>query len=282
VAAVSKNYRKEAVDVTPSTADPLGARAHARAQAGAAVAYLPTVPATAAVDLPAGVEPGSVVWDERIGPGGYASRILPRGVRLRLTDIEGEACVGLVAHNARSTQERLNVADTGKLQWNAYVGPGKLLLSDMGRVLLSIVEDTCGVHDLLCGTTFAGRNYGERPNGRERFLLGLARHDLGSRDLPPNLNLFKGARVAPDGGLSWMNGSSPGAYVELRAEVDVIVTLVDVPHPLDDRGGYPVGPARVTAWRGPTTALDDPVRCASPESIRAFENTEELLRGVTA
>ena len=32
---------------------------------------------------------------------------------------------------------KLNVADTIKVQWNGYLGEGKLLLSDMGRVLMS-------------------------------------------------------------------------------------------------------------------------------------------------
>jgi urea carboxylase-associated protein 2 len=274
----TETEERSPVPATPSTADPRGAREHARAQGGTVVAFQPTVPATDAVDLPVGVAAEDVLWDERLGPGGYASRVLPRGARLQLVDPTGEACVGLVAHNARALQERLNVADTGKLQWNAYVGAGSMLLSDMGRVLLTIERDDCGVHDLLCGTTVTGDNLGDRPNGRDRFLLALARHDLGRRDLPPNLNLFKGAAVAEDGVLSWRNGSAPGATVVLRAELDVLVSLVNVPHPLDDRAGYPVGPVRITAWSGPPTEADDAVRVATPESTRAFENTEEWLR----
>ena len=65
-----------------------------------------------ATDLPDGVEPGRVVWDERLGAGGYAVRRLPRGSRLRITDLDGDACAGLMVHNARRPEERLNVADT--------------------------------------------------------------------------------------------------------------------------------------------------------------------------
>jgi hypothetical protein len=78
----------------PSTADPLGARAHARAQAGTVAATQPTIPASSAVDLPEGVDPALVLWDERIGGGGYAVRRLPRGSRLRITDLDGDACAG--------------------------------------------------------------------------------------------------------------------------------------------------------------------------------------------
>jgi uncharacterized protein YcgI (DUF1989 family) len=40
------------------------------------------------------------------------------------------------------------VADTIKVQWNGYLGKGKLLLSDMGRVLMSILQDTCATRTL--------------------------------------------------------------------------------------------------------------------------------------
>ena len=272
-----------------STADPLGARAHARAQSGTVAATQPTVPAAGAVDLPAGVAPADVLWDERLGAGGYAARRLPRGARLRLTDLDGDACAGLVVHNARRTEERLCVPDTVKLQWNAYLGPGKLLLSDQGRVLLTILADTCGVHDAFCGTSTAARNrarygsgdnYGPAPNGRDRFLLGLAKHGLGRRDLPANVNFFKGVRVGEDGSLRFVgDGSAPGAHVELRAELDVLVSVVNVPHVLDPRPAYRAGVLRCTAWSGAPAPPDDPWRTASPESRRAFENTEDELLG---
>jgi urea carboxylase-associated protein 2 len=272
-----------------STADPLGARAHARAQAGSVAATQPTIPASSAVDLPEGVDPASVLWDERIGGGGYAARRLPRGSRLRITDLDGDACAGLVVHNARRPEERLNIADTVKLQWNAYLGPGKLLLSDQGRVLLTILADTAGVNDTLCGTSTAARNrarygsgdnFGSAPNGRDRFVLALAKHGLGRRDLPQNVNLFKGVRVEEDGSLAFLGDrSAPGAFVELRAELDVLISVVNVPHVLDPRPDYTATPLRCTAWAGPPTASDDRWRTATPESVRAFQNTEDELLG---
>ena len=62
--------------------------------------------------------------------------MLPRGAVVRLTDLEGDACANLLVYNAAQPFERLNVADTVKVQWQAYLGAGSLLLSDMGRVLL--------------------------------------------------------------------------------------------------------------------------------------------------
>ena len=262
-----------------------GARAHARAQAGTAVDAKPTIPARDARDLPPGVGAGAVVWDETVGGGGYASRVLARGTRLRLTDLEGDACVNLLLYNADAPPERLNVADTLKVQWNAYLGPGSLLLSDMGRVLMSIADDTCGHHDALCGCSNersdarrygSGAGRGGFPSARDRFLVALSKHGLSRRDVPPCVNLFKGVRVGADGATRLVRPSSaPGQYVELRAEMNVLVVLADTPHVLDERPEYTVTPVRATAWRGPVTPEDDPIRTASPEALRAFQNVED-------
>src|SRR5687768_5669326 len=98
-----------------------------------------------------------VVWDDSADPRGYTSGVLKRGTRLRITDLKGDACVQMLAYNAEHPIERLNVADTTKVQWNGYLGaiPGKarLLLSDMGRVLLAILDDTAGRHDCFSGAS---------------------------------------------------------------------------------------------------------------------------------
>ena len=267
------------------TSTPLAAREHARSMAGTKAASMPTLPAREARDLPAGVGAGDVVWDETIGAGGYTSRVLGRGTRLRLTNVEGDACVSLLVYNADQPVERLNVADTVKVQWNAYLGRGALLLSDMGRVLMSIREDDSGGHDVFCGCSSErsnrakygdGANHGPHPNARDRFLLALAKHGLGKKDVMPNINLFKHVRIDDEGGMALAaDGSRPGEQVEFRAEMNVLVVLANTPHPLDDRPGYHATPVRILAWRGPPTAEDDAVRNATPEGLRAFLNAED-------
>ena len=271
-----------------STADPAGARAHARAMAGTRVESMPTVPATAAEDRPEGVAAEAMLWAETLAPGGYAAKRLNRGARLRLVDLHGDACVSMLVFNAERPVERLNVADTLKVQWNAYLDAGKLLLSDMGKVLLSLVEDTAGAHDAFCGASNAaanrrkygeGDNWGLHPNARDRFLLAAAKFGLGRKDVHPCVNWFKGVRISADGATRLELGPyAPGRQVTLRAEMDVIVVLANCPHVLDPRPDYVVTPARVLAWRGEPTRADDPIRNATPEGLRAFQNVEEDLR----
>jgi urea carboxylase-associated protein 2 len=270
------------------TATTRGARDHARAQERAAAAQVtakPTIPARLATDLPTGLTADRVVWDETLGAGDYAGRVLERGWRLRLENLGGDGCVNLLVMNADQPAERLNVADTVKVQWRAYLDRGALLLSDMGRVLMSITEDTCGNHDTFCGASTAKSNaakyghgaaWGSQPAARDRFLLALAKFGLGRRDIGPNVNLFKRVTVEADGGLTFVERSSaPGQHVELRAEMRVLVVLANTPHVLDPGPTYSAGPVRVLAYRGPVTPADDPIRTSTPERRRAFENTED-------
>lgn len=261
------------------TGDPYAAQAHARAMAGTRVAAMPTVPAAAA---DAG---GPVVWEETVAPGGYTAGRIARGTRLRLIDLDGDACASLLLFNPENAAERLNVADTIKVQWNGYLGAGKLLLSDMGRVMISLLADTAGTHDTFCGASTEasnarkygdGKNYGAHPNARDRFMLAVAKHGLGRKDVHPCINFFKGVKIAADGATIPETGPFPaGREVLLRAEMDLIAVLANCPHVIDPRPEWSVTPLRVTAWQGPVTPADDPVRGATPEGLRAFLNTED-------
>ncbi len=257
---------------TATTATTQGARDHARSMAGTVVEAMPTVP-----------PPDGALWDEVVAGGGYSAFAVPRGARIRLVDLQGDACAGLLLHRAGGeTHERLNVADTVKVQWQAYLGSGRLLLSDMGRVLASIVEDTSGRHDAFCGTSNRRTNearYGDGaadgpcPNGRDHFGVALAKLGLSRRDIAPNVNLFKGVRVGSDGSLTFDGDpTKPRAHVELRAELPLVVSIVNVPHPVDPRPDYTVTPLRITARPGRPGSGDD---ATTIEAERAYRNTEQ-------
>jgi urea carboxylase-associated protein 2 len=229
-----------------------------------------------------------MLWEETVGAGGYAIKELGRGARLRLVDLRGDACVSMLIFNAERPTERLNVADTMKVQWNAYLQPGRLLLSDMGRVLMSLLADDARTHDAFCGPSNEhantraygqGANSSQCPNARDRLLLGAAKVGLGRRDLHPCVNWFKGVRVAGDGATVLDGGPfPPGRSLVLRAEMNVIVVLANCPHVLDPRPQYTVTPVRISAWRAAVTPSDDSIRNSSPESLRAFLNVEEYFR----
>lgn len=270
------------------TATTAGARAHARAQEGTEVYAAPTVPASRSADLPVGVEPDAVVWADRVPGGGYAHRVLAPGTLVRLTDVAGDACASVLLHHADQPWERLNVADTVKVQWQVYAGTSYLLLSDQGRVLASVLEDTSGHHDTLFGTSTRARNerrygdgspHGPSPAGRELLVLAAAKNGLDRRDVAPAVSFFQGVRVDGEGRPTWLGSAGAGASVTLRTELPLVVLVANAAHPLDPRPDYTVTALEVLAWRDRATVPDDPLWGATPEGRRAFENTADHRKG---
>ena len=269
------------------TVTALGARDHARAQAGTQVRGMPTIPAATAVDLSPDVA-RAALWNEVVEPGEYAAHNLPRGTLLRLTDLEGDACAHMIVHNARQPAERLNLADTVKVQWQAYPTAGSRLLSDMGRTLLTIVADTSGRHDALCSAPNHrdhdakygdGAAHGPTPNARDRLVVAALKAGFERRDVGPSIAFFKGVTVTPAGALEFpLEPGVPGAAVTLRCELPVHVAIANVPHTLDDRAGYPCTALQITAWRA-EPATDGPLDAPTPEQARASLNNDDWLGG---
>ena len=254
---------------------------------GTVIETMPTVPAAGASDWPTDVAVDDRLVAETVGGGNYTTLAVARGTVLEFTDLEGDASVSLAIFNAAQTDERLNVADTVKIQWQAYLGAGSMLLSDRGRVLATIVEDTSERHDTFVGTSTRGvneRRYGDgsahggSPAGRELLVLGAAKHGLAPRDLPPTVSLFQGVRIADDGAVIFQGSAGAGARVRLRFELPAIVLIANVPHPSDPRDKYVSTPVRLRAWRGEAATLASPEAVATPEAGRAFANTIDYAR----
>ena len=154
------------------------------------------------------------------------SRVVRRGQALKLIDVEGGASVAALLYNAAQPLERYNMADTLKAQHTAFLTTGCALYSDMGRVLMSITEDSAGWHDTFTGhldRAGSEAKYGRGSyqalrndcyrNTRDNFLIELGKHGLGARDLVPNLNFFVKVTVSADGALGFQNERRAGRSV---------------------------------------------------------------------
>jgi len=214
---------------------------------------------------------GPVIHTETIPPTWYWGTRLRRGEALRIEQTGAHASVALVCWRADMPSERLNLPDTVKVQWTTALQKGRVLFSDSGRVLLSMIEDSSGAHDVLTG---GAATHATPRNTRDNLILAAARFGLARRDLPMALSLFAPVTVAGDGTLGWQADRARGDdYTDLRAEMDLLVALSTCPHPLAST----TAPIRVTRYTAPAPAPDDPCRTASAEAIRAFENTAKLL-----
>jgi urea carboxylase-associated protein 2 len=229
---------------------------------------------------------GPVLWEETVPGGAHWSGVMRRGTALRFTDVEGGTNVAALFWNFEEKNERYNMPDTLKAQHTAFLTRGHCGFSDMGRVLFSIVDDTAGWHDTVCGVMddalmqerFGTRRFQEHRNamqrsGKEGLLKEMGRWGLGKRDLHANVNLFSKVTADIDGNLVFVAGKPAGAFVDLRFDMDVLVTLTTCPHPLDPASVFEPKPVKLSAWRAGIAPADDYCRNFRGENQRAFENT---------
>lgn len=261
----------------------------------AALAAASNPPAARPVDAPAlwqrfapELPAERVVFSEIVPGGGHWSWRLSRGMALRFVALEPGANCSVVLYAAHDRLERYNMPDSLKAQHTARYQRGHVLMSDMGRAMASITEDSLGWHDplgALLDTPRMRRHHGEQRfeaarnamhrSGRDGLLIEIGKHGLGARDLIAPVNLFSKVSVDEAGRFQFHPAHCPaGAMVELRLDMDVIVAFSTAPHPLDARPQYAPAKVGIAAWRKGPAPADDVCRHFRPECARAHHNSD--------
>lgn len=208
---------------------------------------------------------------ESIPPGCYVALRLRRFDIIRITNPAGTPGAALFMWNADEPSERFNAGDTTKLQWTTQLTTGRVLFSDMGKVLAAIIADTGAGHDSIIGPntplqTGAGRN------GRDNLRLAAAKFGLTRRDLGPAISLFSKIVADEAGRLNYAGPPPAGAGVELRAEQNLLVALSNTPHALSPVTSA-TGPIEIAIAHAPPDAADL-CRHFTQEAIRGYINTD--------
>ena len=227
------------------------------------------------------IMPDAVIGAEDVPAGWYATIRLRRGEVLRIVDTTGRSSIAMIGWRQEDTSERINCADTVKVQWSTALAKGRVFLSDMGRVFMSLVEDSSGAHDVLVGGTPASTlaAYGAASrNTHENFLAAAAKLGLGLRDIPPCVTFFAPVSLDTEGHFRWdASRKRPGDFVDLRAEMNVVVVLSNCAHPLDRARPAASGPVTLIRHRASAATPEDVCRTLSPEMVRAFAFTDRLF-----
>ncbi len=190
--------------------------------------------------------------------------VVRKGQTFRILDLEGNQAVDTLFYNADDPEERYSAVDTIQRQGALYLTAGSVLYSSEGRPMLTIVADTCGRHDTLGGACATESNtvryaLDKRPMHacRDSFMHAMAHCDcathrhMSKRDITANINFFMNVPVTPEGGLTFADGiSGAGKYVELRAEMDVVVLISNCPQLNNPCNAYNPTPVRLLVWDG--------------------------------
>jgi urea carboxylase-associated protein 2 len=229
-----------------------------------------------------------VMWSEVVPGGAHWSYVMPRGSRLRMVALEAGANLSMVLYHAKEKLERYNMPDSLKAQHTAHYTKGHVLMSDMGRALASITQDTVGWHDPLGALLDAERlhaQYGDRSfhthrnamyrSGKDGLLIEIGKYGLSRRDLIAPVNFFSKVAVDEEGRFQFAVDHTPvGGMVELRFDMDTLIALSTAPHPLDPSTAYAPKKVGLAAWKSGPASADDFNRAFRPECARALHNAD--------
>ena len=148
-----------------------------------------------------------VLRDETIAPAGHFAAEIRKGQVLRIIDVEGQQVADLVTVNTRNLAEKLSVMNTINLNKQVFPRVGYVLYSDEASAMMTIIADTCGVHDMLAGACSRytnERRYGvkDTKNCRDNLAAALEPWGIGWKDVPFNMNVFMNCPIGNDGNWS--------------------------------------------------------------------------------
>ena len=200
---------------------------------------------------------GNVVHDEVVPARAGWSRVIVKSQILRMVDLEGDQAVDFLCYNANDHEDRYAAADTMKINATGiFIGKDTVLYSVNCNPLFTVIEDTCGRHDTIGGCCSDGINRfrydaAGQPNCRQNFIDQLEKYGMGPRDIPANLNFFMYVPVGEDGSMDMGPGiSTPGSYIDLRAEMDVLAVISNCPQINNPVNAYNPTPIRVIISTG--------------------------------
>lgn len=201
----------------------------------------------------------SASYRKVVPAGDYWMHVVKKDETFRILDLEGNQAADTLFFNADDPHERYSACDTVREQGNVFITAGTVLMSDLCRPMLTVTADTVGRHDTLggaCATESNTVRYALEKFSmhacRDSFLLAVAENEhygLDKRDIAHNINFFMNVPVTAEGGLTFADGlSAPGKYVEMHAEMNVIVLISNCPQLNNPCNAYNPTPVEVLIW----------------------------------
>ncbi len=155
---------------------------------------------------------------------------LKRGQVLRVIDPMGEQVSDLMAYSEADLDEYLSSGRTIDYANTIYVTSGHTLYSNRSNPMFTILQDQVGRHDFLltpCSPeTFKiiYNNHAHHPSCFANLAQHLAPYGIAPDRISTTFNIFMNVKIADNGELTIDPPlSKAGQYIELRAEMDMIV-----------------------------------------------------------
>ena len=178
---------------------------------------------------------------------GKAARV-SAGQRIKVVNTHGTQVVDAWAFNALDLTEWMSMEASRVSFMKLAAAVGDTFVTNQRRPILTLVEDTSRcAHDTLMAPCDRWRYgllgvEGYHDNCRDNLHAGLAALGVKVPATPSPLNLFMNIPWSPEGALAWAEPvSTPGSYVVLRAEMDLVIAFSACPQdllPINGRTGH--------------------------------------------
>jgi hypothetical protein len=165
----------------------------------------------------------------RIPPQTGTAVSLGEGDLLVLVDPEGEQVADLACFPQEDRTDGLSAGRTIDYDGTLRLSTGHVLWSRHSRRLMTIAEDTCGVHDILLAPcsdemfAILHGHQGHHPNCLKNLADNLESLGVEERDITSTFNVFMNVDVDSNGQIAVLAPhSAAGARTVLRAETALV------------------------------------------------------------
>ena len=157
---------------------------------------------------------------------------LRKGEITRIINTDGEQVADLVCFAQNDRGECFSAGRTVDYNNRLFFSEGDVLYSNRSRAMMTITADKIGTHTCLyapCSQEMFEISYGvteAHPNCLDNLNRNLAAYDLSADHIAAPFNIFLHVSISEQGELSILPPrSKAGDFIELRAEMDLIVGL---------------------------------------------------------
>ena len=165
--------------------------------------------------------------------------LVKQGQVVKVINTHGDQVVDTWAFNADDLKEFMSMEHTRPHILKIIPAVGDVMLTNKRRPILTFVADTSGgIHDTIISACdryrykFLGVE-GYHDNCTDNLHAAMQEIGLEAPETPSPLNLFMNIPVQPDHTLSFEAPvSTPGSYVALRAEMDLVIAFSACPQDL--------------------------------------------------
>lgn len=187
---------------------------------------------------------GHVIRDHVIPARGYEALTMMRGNVLRIVDLEGQQVADTICFNLHALDEKMNNENTMLINHTYNPTEGHVVYSDDSNPMFTIIRDKVRRNypgGAMCSEELNRLRYGipGTRNCRDNLTLAVRPWGIWKRALPGAFTPFMNVVHEPDGTARIEEPpSKAGDYIELRAEMDLLVAISACPQDLNPCNGW--------------------------------------------